>query len=95
MPVRWNMLKVSEAMDHVEELVDEVAIPLEEAEAAAAAARQIQNLPGYMVDRLRRLEDSCRGTINRLRQDVESVRSNIPADDLAREKKALDQMKII
>lgn len=56
MPVRWSALKVKQATDKVEEIVNPILEPLEEAKKVVAEARKIPNLPEYMKQRLARLE---------------------------------------
>ena len=55
MPIRWNALRVSEAMDMVEEFVNQAAEPLEQAKTVANEARNIDSLPQYLDQRLVRL----------------------------------------
>lgn len=56
MPIRWSALKVKEATDRVEEIVNPILEPLEEAKKVVAEARKIPNLPEYMGQRLAHLE---------------------------------------
>jgi hypothetical protein len=51
-PIRWSALRVSEAMDMVEEFVEKAAEPLECAKIVATEARKIPNLPQYIDQRL-------------------------------------------
>ena len=55
MPVKWSALKVNEAMDMVEEFVDQVIEPLEQARIVAREARNIPNLPQYVDQHLLRI----------------------------------------
>ena len=48
MPIKWSALKVSEAMDMVEEYIDQAVEPLEQARIVAQEARNIPNLPQYV-----------------------------------------------
>jgi hypothetical protein len=48
LPIRWNALKVSEAADKIEELINQAAEPLEQARIVAQEARKIDNLPEYI-----------------------------------------------
>jgi len=52
MPVKWSALMVNEAMDMVEEYVDQVVEPLEQARIVASEARNIPNLPQYVDQHL-------------------------------------------
>jgi hypothetical protein len=44
-PIKWSALRVSEAMDMVEESVNQAAEPLEQAKLVASDARNIANIP--------------------------------------------------
>jgi len=55
MPIKWNALMVNEAMDMVEEYVNQAIEPLEQAKLVATEARKIPNLPGYIGQHLSRL----------------------------------------
>ncbi len=45
MPVKWSALMVNEAMDMVEEYVNQAVEPLEQVRIIASEARDIPNLP--------------------------------------------------
>ena len=45
MPIKWSALLVSDAMDMVEEFVNQASDPLEQANIVANEARKIPNLP--------------------------------------------------
>ena len=55
MPIRWSALRVSEAMDEIEGLIDLAQPFFDQAKAKAREAKTIPNLPGYMDNRLSRL----------------------------------------
>ena len=86
MPIKWSALRVSEAMDMVEEFVNQAAEPLEQAKIVATEARNIANLPQYIDQDLVRfiseIERAIGGgqwePIGRLRATIESVRKSIP-----------------
>ena len=97
MPIKWSALKVSEAMDMVEEQVN-LAIPyLEQAKIVATDARRIANLPGYVDDRLvrilweidRAIGGSQLEPVGRLKAGIETVRNAIPKEALKHEQAAL------
>ena len=48
MPIKWNALKVSEAADRIEELINQAAEPLEQARNVAKEAKELPNLPQYI-----------------------------------------------
>jgi hypothetical protein len=75
--IRWSALKVAEAMDEVEALLNEAEPILAEAEQKASQARDTPNLPEYTQERLGRL----RFTIEHrqaLRLAIANVRKSIP-----------------
>jgi hypothetical protein len=86
MPIRWSAVKVSQAMDMVEEQVMKAMPYLEEAGAIAGRAKGIDNLPMYItqyLDRLifdidRAIGGSYLEPIGRLRAAIKSVRESIP-----------------
>jgi hypothetical protein len=47
-PIKWSALKVSEAADKIEELINHAAEPLEQARIVVLEARKIDNLPQYV-----------------------------------------------
>ena len=77
MPIKWNSVQVSEAMDMAEDFVNQAAEPLEQAEIVARQARNIANLPGYLDDRLVRLISDIQ-RIDNVKEAIKAVRSAIP-----------------
>ena len=84
--IRWSAPKVSEAMDMVEDLVNQAAVPLEQARIVAEEARKITNLPQYIDDRLNRIIGEIDRAIGgtrvdpegRLKAGIKGVRDAIP-----------------
>ena len=76
MPIKWSAIKVSEAMDEVEQQVLLADAFIAEAKAKAEAAKKIPNLPQYMEHRINRLIDQLermeyiKGTITAIRNDI-------------------------
>lgn len=77
MPIRWSALKVSEAMDMVEEFVEKAAEPLECARIVANEARRIPNLPQYLDQRLIHLITDIE-RIDYVKRSIKAVRNDIP-----------------
>jgi len=77
MPIKWSAIKVSEAMDMVEEFIKEADLPLFQAKIVATEARKIANLPGYMDDRLCRLIGDIE-RIDNTKESIKAVRNAIP-----------------
>jgi len=77
MPIRWSALRVSEAMDMVEEFVNQAVEPLEQARIVANEARNIDNLPQYLDQRLVRLTIDIE-RIDYIRTAISAVRNDLP-----------------
>jgi hypothetical protein len=85
-PIRWSALKVSEAADKIEKLVNQAAPPLEQARVVAREALNLPNLPQYIEQDFNRIigeiDRTIGGTrwepIGRIRAGVESTRKDIP-----------------
>ena len=98
MPVKWSALKVIEAMDTVEEYVNQAIEPLEQARIAAREARNIPNLPQYVDQYLVRIigeiDRAIGGSqwepVGRLKAGIQSVRESLPDGAVEEEKKRLE-----
>ena len=98
MPVKWSALMVNEAMDMVEEFVDHVVEPLEQARIVVSEARNIPNLPQYVdqylvriigeIDRV--IGGSQWEPIGRLKAGIQSVRESLPDGAIDEERKKLE-----
>jgi len=83
---------VNEAMDMVEEYVDQVVEPLEQARIVASEARNIPNLPQYVdqylvriigeIDRV--IGGSQWEPVGRLKAGIQSVRESLPDEERKR-----------
>ena len=87
MPIRWSALRVSEAMDMVDEFVNQAADPLEQAKLVANEARGIPNLPQYLDQRLIRLVIDIE-RIDSISNSVKAVRNDLPNEAIEAEKKS-------
>ncbi len=94
MPIRWSAVKVSEAMDMIEEFVNKAAEPLEQARIVAQEARKIDNLPQNVDQHLCRvigeIDRAIGGSqwepIGRLRAGIEAIRKDIPSQAIEDER---------
>ncbi len=86
MPIKWSALRVSEAMDMVEEFVNQADGPLEQAKIVASEARNIANLPQYLDQRLVRLSIDIE-RIDYIRTSINAVRNDLPDGAVEAEKK--------
>ena len=77
MPIKWSAVKVSEAMDGVEQQVLLADQFIAEAKVKAEEARKIADLPSYMDDCLCRLIDQIQ-RIDNVKGAITSVRNSIP-----------------
>ena len=86
-PIKWSALRVSEAMDMVEELVNQAAEPLEQAKLVANEARNIANIPQYLDQRLVRFIIDIE-RIDYIRTAITAVRRDLPDEALKTERKS-------
>ena len=87
MPIKWSALRVSEAMDMVEEFVEQSVAPLEQAKIVANEARNIANLPQYLDQRLVRLIIDIE-RIDSIINSIRAVRDELPKVAVEAEKKS-------
>ena len=98
MPIKWSSLKVNEAMDMVEEFVDHVVEPLEQARIVVSEARNIPNLPQYVDQHLLRIIGEIDRAIGgsqwepegRLKAGIQSVRESLPDGAVDEERKRIE-----
>jgi hypothetical protein len=76
-PIRWSALKVSKAMDEVENQIILADGFIAEAKAKATEARKIANLPQYIDGCLARLITQLE-RMNYVKDAIEAVRKSIP-----------------
>ena len=79
---------VSEAMDMVEEFVNQAADPLEQAKIVANEARKIPNLPQYLDQRLVRLICDIE-RIDYVKSSIGAVRKDLPDGAVEAEKRSI------
>ncbi|MFC2072621.1 hypothetical protein ACFLUU_07995 [Chloroflexota bacterium] len=87
MPIKWSALRVSEAMDMVEEFVNQAAEPLDQAKIVANEARNIVNLPQYLDQRIVRLVIDIE-RIDSIKNSINAVRNELPDGAVEAEKKS-------
>ena len=87
MPIKWSALRVSEAMDMVEEFVNQAAEPLEQAKIVVNEARNIASLPQYLDQRLVRLIIDVE-RIDYIKSSIVAVRRDLPDEAIESEKKS-------
>ena len=88
MPIKWSAIKVSEAMDEVEQQVLLADQFIAEAKTKAQAAKRISNLPQYMEQRLNRLIDQL-GRMEYIKGAIEAIRKDIPDEAIKAEQESL------
>jgi len=89
---------VSEAMDMVEEYVNQAVEPMEQARIVASEARNILNLPQYVDQYLVRIigeiDRAIGGSqwepIGRLKAGIQSIRESLPDGAIEDERKRLE-----
>ena len=87
MPIKWSALRVSEAMDMVEEFIRQADEPLDQAKIVAREARNIVNLPQYLDQRLVRLIIDIE-RIDYIKNSIIAVRNELPDGVVEAEKKS-------
>jgi hypothetical protein len=95
MPIKWSVLRVSEAMDMAEEFVLQAAEPLEQARLVLQTARKTPNLPQCVLQRILATEGEVTRTIGgsyldpigRIRSAIQSVRKSLPEGAVDDERK--------
>ena len=98
MPIKWSPLKVAEAMDMLEDYVNQAVTPLEQARIIAREARNIPNLPQYIDQHIGRIiSEIDRATggsqlepVGRLKAGIQSVRESLPDGAVEDERKKLE-----
>ena len=98
MSVKWSALMVNEAMDMVEEYVNQAVEPLEQVRIIASEAGNIPNLPQYVDQYLLRIigeiDRAIGGSqwepVGRLKAGIQSVRESLPDRAIDDEKKRLE-----
>lgn len=96
MSIKWSALKLNDAMDMVEECINQAVEPLEQVRIIAREARNIANLP-LQIDRHlfriiveidRVIGGSESEQMGRLKAEIQSVRESLPdrptEDDIKR-----------
>ena len=86
MPIKWSALRVSEAMDMVEELISQADEPLDQAKIVANEAKNIVNLPQYLDQRLVRLIIDIE-RIDYIKNSINAVRNELPDGAVEAERK--------
>jgi len=97
-PIKWSALMVNEAMDMVEEYINQAVEPLEQARIVACEARNIPNLPQYVDQHLLRIigeiDRAIGGSqwepVGRLKAGIQSVRESLPSGAVDEERRRLE-----
>ena len=87
MPIKWSAVKVSEAMNEVEQQVLLADQFIAEARVKVAQAQKIANLPQYIDQRLDRLDDQLE-RMEYIKGAIKSVRQDIPDGAIEAEREA-------
>ena len=83
---------VSDAMDMVEEFVNQAADPLEQAKIVANEARNIPNLPQYLDQRLIRLVCDIE-RMDYIKSSIKAVRKDLPDEAVEAERRSISHGK--
>ena len=87
MAIKWSAVKVSEAIDEVEQQVVLAEPFLDEARRKAAEAKSIANLPAYMSDRFNGIIFQIE-KLDDVKSRIESARNAIPDGAIEEEQRS-------
>ena len=90
MPIRWSTVRVSEAVDEVEELMNSIRPTLWRMREKAQELRRIPNLPGYIDQPTASMTFKVDNFNTYMKGYIERIRDRIPKDALEDERKALE-----
>ena len=90
MPIRWSAVKVSEAADELDKLVDVLGLTLDLIREKARDIRRIPNLPGYIDQPTATMGWKVENFEGYLKGYIERIRKLIPAEALEEELRALE-----
>jgi len=88
-PIKWSAVKVSEATDELDQLIDALGMKLWQAREKAQELRQIPNLPGYIDQPTASIILKVANFHEYLKGYIERMRQRIPADALEKERESL------
>jgi hypothetical protein len=88
MPIRWSAVRVSEAVDEIEELTKSMGATLWQIREKAQELRRIPNLPAYIDQPTATMTSKVDNFSTYLKGYIERIRDHIPKDALAEERKA-------
>ena len=86
MPIKWSADKVSRVCDDVDAQLALAESFFTEAKRLAEEARRLPNLPQYIHQKLHGVADELGYRIESLKNRVDSIRKQIPADALKAER---------
>ncbi len=90
MPIKWSAIKVSEAMDEVEQLLNSITPTLWRIREKATEIRAIAHLPGYIDQPTSTMAWKVENFKDYMKGYIERIRNLIPKEALADERKALE-----
>jgi len=88
MPIKWSAVKVSEAMDEVEQLLNSITPTLWRIREKATEIRAIAHLPGYIDQPTSTMAWKVENFKDYMKGYIERIRKLIPEDALEDERKA-------
>jgi len=85
MPIRWSALKVSQSLDEMDKILDEVEPILQRLLDKASETSKLPNLPDYIQQPLGWLRQKTSDFYAGQKARIERVRGYIPQDNLQKE----------
>jgi hypothetical protein len=90
MPIRWSAVRVSEAVDEIEELTKSMGATLWQIREKAQELRRLPNLPAYIDQPTATMTSKVDSFNSYMKGYIEHIRDHIPKDALEEERKALE-----
>lgn len=88
MAIKWSAVKVSEAIDELDQLIDALGMTLWQVREKAQELRQIPNLPGYIDNPTTSMPWRVANFYEYMKGYIERMRQLIPADALKAERES-------
>ena len=93
MSIKWSAVKVSEAADELDQLMDALGMTLDLIREKARDIKRIPNLPGYIDQPTNTLAWKVDNFEDYLKAYIQRIRKLIPAEALKEELRALEYGK--
>jgi hypothetical protein len=93
MPISWSAIRVNEAVDDIEELLNSITPTMWRIRQKAEELRLIPNLPGYIDQPTATMTFKVDNFNTYMKGYIQRIREHVPKDALEEERKALEYGK--